>query len=37
MILEDIFDKKVFLALRVKVHKNWRKDEKTLEKLFPKK
>ena len=36
LILEDIFGKKVFLALRVKVQKNWRKDEKILEKVFPK-
>ncbi len=36
IILEEIFDKKVFLALRVKVHKNWRKDQNVLEKLFPK-
>jgi len=35
-VLEGIFGKKVFLALRVKVHKNWRKDVRTLEKLFPK-
>jgi GTPase Era involved in 16S rRNA processing len=35
MALEEIFDKKVFLSLRVKVHKNWRKDEKVLEKIFP--
>lgn len=34
--LEEIFWKKVFLALRVKVDKNWRKNEKTLAKLFPK-
>ncbi len=37
LILEDIFGKKVFLALRVKVDKNWRKNQKTLERLFPKK
>lgn len=36
IILEEIFDKKVFLSLRVKVHKNWRKDQKILEKIFPK-
>ncbi len=36
LVLESVLDKKVFLALRVKVHKNWRKDQKTLEKLFPK-
>lgn len=35
IILEEIFDKKVFLALRVKVTKNWRKNEKILEKIFP--
>ena len=37
LILEEIFGKKVFLALRVKVDKNWRKNAKTLERLFPKK
>lgn len=37
LILEEIFGKKVFLALRVKVDKNWRKNQKTLERLFPKK
>ncbi len=37
LVLERIFDKKVFLALRVKVHKNWRKDQKALDKIFPKK
>ena len=37
IILEEIFGKKVFLALRVKVDKNWRKNQKTLERLFPKK
>ena len=37
IMLEEIFDKKVFLALRVKIHKNWRKDSNVLEKLFPKK
>ncbi len=36
IILESIFGKKVFLALRVKTHKNWRKDQKTLDKIFPK-
>jgi GTP-binding protein Era len=36
LILEEIFGKKVFLALRVKVDKNWRKNEKTLNRLFPK-
>ena len=36
IILEEIFGKKVFLALRVKTHKNWRKDQKTLDKIFPK-
>jgi GTP-binding protein Era len=35
LILEEIFGKKVFLALRVKVDKNWRKNEKTLNRLFP--
>ncbi len=37
ILLEEIFDKKVFLALRVKVHKNWRKDQNVLDKIFPKK
>ena len=37
IILEKIFDKKVFLALRVKVDKNWRKNPKVLDKIFPKK
>ncbi len=37
LILEEIFGKKVYLALRVKVDKNWRKNTKVLEKLFPKK
>ena len=32
--LEDIFEKKVFLALRVKVKKNWRKDENFVKKLL---
>ena len=32
--LEDFFWKKVFLALRVKVNKNWRKDEKLLKNLL---
>jgi GTP-binding protein Era len=32
--LEKIFDKKVFLALRVKVMKNWRKDDRLLEKML---
>lgn len=35
-MLEGIFGKKIFLWLRVKVDKNWRKNAKTLEKLFPK-
>jgi GTPase len=35
--LEKIFGKKVFLALRVKVEKNWRKNTKILDKIFPKK
>lgn len=36
LILEWIFGKKIFLGLRVKVDKNWRKNSKTLSKLFPK-
>jgi GTPase Era involved in 16S rRNA processing len=32
--LEQIFWKKVFLALRVKTHKGWRKDEKIVEKIL---
>ena len=32
--LEDIFGKKVFLALRVKVRKNWRKDEKLVKNIL---
>lgn len=36
IVLEEIFGKKVFLALRVKVDKNWRKNTKVLERLFPK-
>jgi len=32
--LEQIFDKKVFLALRVKVRKNWRKNENFTKKLL---
>ena len=32
--LASIFDTKVFLALRVKVKKDWRKDEKFLKKMF---
>ncbi len=36
LVLEGIFAKRVFLGLRVKVDKNWRKNQKTLEKLFPK-
>ena len=32
--LEQIFDKKVFLALRVKVRKNWRKNETFTKKLL---
>ena len=35
--LETIFGKKVFLSLRVKVEKNWRKNTKILDKIFPKK
>lgn len=34
--LENIFWKKVFLSLRVKVDKNWRKNQKVLSKIFPK-
>lgn len=37
IILEEIFWKKIFLALRVKVARNWRKDERVLNKVFPKK
>jgi GTPase len=37
LILERIFGKKVFLGLRVKVDKNWRKNARVLERLFPKK
>lgn len=36
LILEQIFYKKIFLGLRVKVDKNWRKNDKTLTRLFPK-
>lgn len=36
MVLEGIFGKRVFLSLRVKVDKNWRKNTKILERLFPK-
>jgi GTPase len=32
--LEQIFSKKVFLSLRVKVRKNWRKDEKLVKKIL---
>ncbi len=32
--LENVFEKKVFLALRVKVRKNWRKDEKFVKSLL---
>jgi len=32
--LEKIFDKKVFLSLRVKVQKNWRKDDKLVKNLL---
>lgn len=32
--LEKIFDKKVFLSLRVKVQKNWRKNEKLVKNLL---
>lgn len=34
MELEKIFDKKVFLALRAKTKKGWRKDDKFLKKMF---
>jgi GTP-binding protein Era len=37
LILEEIFGKKVFIGLRVKVVKNWRKNDKILNRLFPKK
>lgn len=36
-VLEEIFERKVFLALRVKVHRHWRKNEQVLEKIFTKK
>jgi GTPase len=32
--LESIFEKKVFLALRVKVKKNWRKDDKIVKQIL---
>jgi GTP-binding protein Era len=32
--LEEILEKKVFLALRVKVRKNWRKDKKFVKKIL---
>ena len=32
--LENIFEKKVFLALKVKVQKNWRKNEKLIKNLL---
>lgn len=32
--LENIFDKKVFIALRVKTKKNWRKDEKFVKNIL---
>ena len=32
--LEKIFNKKVFLALRVKVKKNWRKDDKLIKEIL---
>lgn len=32
--LEKIFEKKVFLALRVKVKKNWRKDDKLIKEIL---
>ncbi|USN57878.1 MAG: KH domain-containing protein [Candidatus Peribacteria bacterium] len=34
LVLEEVFGKKVFLSLRVKVKKNWRKDEKFLQGYF---
>jgi GTPase len=37
LVLERLFGKKVFLGLRVKVDKNWRKNTRVLERLFPKK
>ena len=36
-ILEAIFGKKIHLALRVKVEKNWRKNPEILDRIFPKK
>ena len=32
--LEKIFEKKVFLALRVKVRKNWRKDDRLIKEIL---
>lgn len=32
--LEKVFDKKVFLALRAKVKKNWRKDDKLIKEIL---
>jgi GTP-binding protein Era len=32
--LEQIFDRQIYLDLKVKVRKNWRKDEKILQKMF---
>lgn len=32
--LESIFDKKIFLSLRVKINKNWKKDEKLIKKIL---
>ncbi len=32
--LEEIFEKKVFLALRVKVKKNWRKDDRLIKNIL---
>lgn len=32
--LENIFEKKVFLALKAKAHKNWRKNEKLIKNLL---
>lgn len=36
LTLEAIFGKKIFLGLRVKVMKNWRKNPQILAKIFPK-
>lgn len=34
LVLEEVFGEKVFLSLRVKVKKNWRKDDKFLQGYF---